>query len=213
MTACEHRERPKRSRFQFSLKTLLVLTTLLAVFLSGLTSDWWRYLSAQDYEILSVALRPCLSRTNAAFSIVARDTTPISELLDPELNTADVASAISDLKDETLRSFIRNNQKSYVIRRRLARDLRYEIASPGDNEEVEGLYKSQGALHLVYVSRPGVDDAQEQAIVFVHSISSIFSTGHNRGELILLAKEGGGWRIVKRLGIVELYNSVMESRL
>ena len=203
---CDHSRERRRGKFQFTLKALLLVTTVLAVLLSGYTSDWWRGLSRQDYQVLSAALRPYLSRSAPEFSILAERTKSLSEIVEfcpPDISFQDGLSSIPDLKDETLRSFVNNNRKSYVIARRLDGRLRYTLANFEDVQEIGRLVGLQAVPYVVFVSRPGFDSAGQQAIVYVMCCVGVRSS-FDRGQLMILSNESGAWRTIKTLEVVNL---------
>jgi hypothetical protein len=198
-----------RVSFQFSLTVLLLVTTVLAVLLSGFTSDWWQGLSRQDYDILSMAVRPYLEMVAPDICILTRDTKSLGELeqmfLGSDSDLGQLASSIPELKSDTLRSFIDNNQKSYVIRRRLDEKLRYGFLGQYD-EEIDKLRATQATQHYLYVSRPGIGNGGEQAIVYVKHCKDL-NNSLDWGQLIVLNRDEGkgDWRAIKTVNVGDLW--------
>jgi hypothetical protein len=197
-----------RVKFQFSLRILLLLTTVVAVLLSGFTSDWWQGLSRRDYDILSVAVRPYLEMVTPDICILTRNTIPLGELerrfcgCSPS-DLGKLASSIPDMKADTLRSFIGNNQKSYVIRRPLEEKLRYGLLGQYD-KEVDELRTTQSTQHYLYVSRPGIDNTGKQAIVYVKHCKDL-NNSLDWGQLIVLNRDEGNWHALKTVNVGDLW--------
>jgi hypothetical protein len=197
--------------YQFTLKSLLVLTTLIAVLLSGYTSDWWQGLSRQDYDILSVAVRPYLEMVAPDICMVTRDTKSLGELEQRFCTSAlpcdlgNLASSIPDVKSDTLRSFIENNRHSYMIRRPLDEKLKYGVLGQYD-KEIDQLRAAQPTQHYLYVSRPGIGDSGKQAIVYIKYCED-FGSVKDCGDLIVLERDGGNWRATRTLTVSALWEA------
>ena len=60
-----------RHRFQFGVRSLLLLTMLLSVFMAGFTSDWWCGLSPGTTEFLVLLFAPTLEKPHPRMSLIA----------------------------------------------------------------------------------------------------------------------------------------------
>ena len=202
----------RRVTFQFSLRTLLLATTLLAILLSGITSDWWQGLSRTDYDVLSVAVRPYLEQAAPDICILFNNTEPLSEtkrhFIHEDTNLGELASLIPELGRDTLRSLIRNNGKAYAIRRELREPLKYALAGTHDNE-LDVLLSVQCKIHVLYVSRPGIDRAGRQAVVYVKECNRNIEA-MDWGQLVILNREQANWRITRTVDVFNFW--IVESK-
>jgi hypothetical protein len=201
--------KPGRRRFQFSLRTLLLMTTLFAVFLSGYTSDWWRGLSSTDYRILDAALTQYLSDKPPHYTVLVRKTLSKENEWYPSLFDFDEAPRfIPELQHDTLRDFLKNNERSYIVRRRPAADLPYEL-EPSNEADISRMIKSRGEPDYgIYISRPGIDREGKQALVLVNKVAAGMHFLHRpSGELVILSNENGSWHVAKTVDIDALRES------
>ncbi len=190
-----------RRRFQFSLRTLLLITTLIAVLLAGYTSDWWQGLSSTDYRILSAALTPYLTEQAPSYNILAKETLATTrKSYQPFFDFNEAPSLIPELQQETIQDFLRKNERAYPIRRRPAADLPYEL-EPSDEAAVQRLIQSRGEpSYDVDVSCPGIDRQGKQAVVLVKKQGRVI-THLRSGELVILSNENGSWHVTKTVDI------------
>lgn len=108
-----------------------------------------------------------------------------------------------DLPPEVLDDFTSKNKEKHLLEERFSLKTQYVLVSRSDLEEIlkagrewEGFYsKFPDSQGLTILSRVGLNDKRNQALVWVENVSYVGDTLTDSGGYVFLTKAAGSWVI------------------
>jgi hypothetical protein len=182
--------RPPLRWYQFSLRTLLLVSLCLALVLGTLRPWEGARLPDEDHPILCAALKAFAGNDSSRLLIVDKSTIAPEEIKwREEVVFPAVLCDLLALDESALTSLLERNRRSYRLPRTMGGDLSYRLASI---EQAKVLSEKEHADCVwVSISRPGIDLTGSQAVVFVQS-RTVYGGGYT---LLVLLRDNGRWQI------------------